>query len=186
MAPEQLEGRQVTAQSDIYALGLVLYEMFTGTVPFQAGIAAEVLRLRKESRVTNPSSVISDLDPAVERAIRRCLDPDPRKRPASALDLARSLPGGDPLAAALAAGETPSPDVVAASGSTEALRPAGERAGAVGLPRVPRRSEVVHRSRVGEAEGAFDYKSSNGVQDGEPVLRALLTDVEMEVVPFSL
>lgn len=124
MAPEQLAGREVTAQSDIYALGLVLYEMFTGKAPFQADTANEMLRLRQESRITNPSTVIADLDPAAERAILRCLDPDPKQRPASALDLARALPGGDPLAAALAAGETPSPDVVAASGSHEALRPA--------------------------------------------------------------
>ena len=124
MAPEQLAGREVTAQSDIYALGLVLYEMFTGKAPFQADTAAEMLRLRQESRITNPSTVIADLDPAAERAILRCLNPDPKQRPASALDLARALPGGDPLAAALAAGETPSPDVVAASGSHEALRPA--------------------------------------------------------------
>src|ERR1035438_2956891 len=98
--------------------------MFTGKAAFQADTAAEMLRKRQESRLTNPSAVISDLDPALERAILRCLDPDPKRRPASALDLARSLPGGDPLAAALAAGETPSPDMVAASGSTEALRPA--------------------------------------------------------------
>jgi serine/threonine-protein kinase len=124
MAPEQLAGREVTAQSDIYALGLVLYEMFTGKAPFQADTANEMLRLRQESRITNPSTVIADLDPAAERAILRCLNPDPKQRPASALDLARALPGGDPLAAALAAGETPSPDVVAASGSHEALRPA--------------------------------------------------------------
>jgi serine/threonine protein kinase len=123
MAPEQLAGREVTAQSDIYALGLVLYEMFTGKAPFQADSAAELLRLRQESRITNPSAVIADLDPAAERAILRCLTPDPKQRPATALDLARALPGGDPLAAALAAGETPSPDVVAASGSNEALRP---------------------------------------------------------------
>jgi serine/threonine protein kinase len=124
MAPEQLAGREVTAQSDIYALGLVLYEMFTGKAPFQADTVDEMLRLRQESRITNPSAVMADLDPAAERAILRCLNPDPKQRPASALDLARGLPGGDPLAAALAAGETPSPDVVASSGSHEALRPA--------------------------------------------------------------
>src|SRR5262249_47104755 len=84
----------------------------------------ELLRMREESQLTMPSSVIKDLDPAAERAILRCLDPDPKQRPASALDLARALPGGDPLAAALAAGETPSPEMVADSGSKEALRPA--------------------------------------------------------------
>src|SRR5438046_1999089 len=64
------------------------------------------------------------LDPAVERAILRCLEKDPRLRPASALAVAAALPGGDPLAAALAAGETPSPELVAAAGEAEGLSPA--------------------------------------------------------------
>ena len=123
MAPEQLAGREVSAQSDIYALGLVLYEMFTGKPPFQADTVAEMMRLREESRITNPSTMVPELDRAVERAILRCLDPDPRNRPTSALALAALLPGGDPLAEALAAGETPSPDMVAAAGSNEGMAP---------------------------------------------------------------
>jgi len=124
MAPEQLEGREVSAQSDLYALGLIFYEMFTGKPAHRADTVAEVLALRRSStNVTNPSQLVSDIDPAVERAILRCLEPDPKQRPVSAMALAASLPGGDPLAAALAAGETPSPEVVAASGSTEGLSP---------------------------------------------------------------
>jgi hypothetical protein len=60
----------------------------------------------------------------VDRVIRRCLAEDPAKRPAWALQVAAALPGGDPLAAALAAGETPSPEMVAAAGESEGLRPA--------------------------------------------------------------
>src|SRR5215470_14984580 len=140
MAPEQLTGKEVSVQSDIYALGLVLYEMFTGKLPFQADTIAEMTRLRQESRVTNPSTLIGDLDKSVERAILRCLEGDPKMRPASALALAASLPGGDPLAAALAEGDTPSPELGAAAGSTEALSPkigipalAGIAAGLVAL-----------------------------------------------------
>jgi serine/threonine-protein kinase len=124
MAPEQLEGREATTRSDIYALGLVLYELFTGRPAFEGKDAAELLRLREAHPSTTPSTLVPDLDPAVERTILRCLEPDPRMRPASALEVAASLPGGDPLAEALAAGETPSPDLVAAASPDTVLRPA--------------------------------------------------------------
>jgi serine/threonine-protein kinase len=116
MAPEQLAGREVTARSDIYSLGLVLYEMFTGRRPFEAATVADLMRMQIGSSPAGPSSVVRDLDPAVERTILRCLDPDPDRRPPSALAVAAGLPGGDPVAAALAAGETPSPEMVAAAG----------------------------------------------------------------------
>jgi serine/threonine-protein kinase len=121
MAPEQLAGREVTIQSDIYSLGLVLYEVFTGKRAFEASTLAELVRLHSETTPPSPSTLVKDLDPAVENAILRCLDPEPANRPSSALAVAARLPGGDPLAAALAAGETPSPQLVAASGSTAAL-----------------------------------------------------------------
>lgn len=115
MAPEQLAGREVSVRSDIYALGLVLYEMCTGRRAFDAQSREELLRLEEHSAPAGPSTLVRDLDPAVERVILRCLEPDPARRPASALSVAAALPGGDPLAVALAAGETPSPEMVAAS-----------------------------------------------------------------------
>ncbi len=122
MAPEQLSGKEVSVQSDLYSLGLVLYEIFTGKKAYEAGSLAEMIRLR-ESGPPSVTSVVRDVDPAVERVIQRCLDPEPRNRPASALAISAALPGGDPLAAALAAGETPSPEMVAAAGAVEGLRP---------------------------------------------------------------
>mgnify|MGYP003344876178 CR=1 FL=1 len=123
MAPEQLTGREVSVQSDLYALGLVLYEMFTGKQPHHASSVAEMAKIRQESHASSPSTHVHDMEPAVEKAIMHCLEPDPRRRPPSAMALAASLPGGDPLAAALAAGETPSPELVAASGSTDGISP---------------------------------------------------------------
>jgi hypothetical protein len=123
MAPEQLTGAEVSAQSDLYAMGLILYEMFTGKMPFEADTIAEMTHLRQENRVTSPTTLTKDIDKAVERAILLCLESDPKMRPASAMALSAMLPGGDPLAAALADGVTPSPELVAEAGSHEALSP---------------------------------------------------------------
>ncbi len=123
MAPEQLAGKGATVRSDIYSLGLVLYEIYTGKKAFTATTLAE-LREQKETYTPKaPSEIRQGVDPVVERLIHRCMERDPKARPASAAQLALALPGGDPLTAALAAGETPSPEMVAASGSSEGLRP---------------------------------------------------------------
>jgi serine/threonine-protein kinase len=125
MSPEQLDGRELTVKSDIYSLGLVLYELFTGKKAYAATSLPELLRLRRsDSTPTSPAEHVPELDPLIERVIFRCLEKDPAKRPASALQVAAALPGGDPLAAALAAGETPSPEMVAAAPKQGALRPA--------------------------------------------------------------
>ena len=133
MAPEQLAPRSVvghglqavppaTIKSDIYALGLVLFEIFTGRRAFEAKTLRDLLELHESGTAPlTPSSVVRDLDPTVERIIMRCLERDPERRPGSALAVAAALPGGNPLAEALAAGETPSPDLVVAAGETDAV-----------------------------------------------------------------
>src|SRR5262249_13844923 len=96
--------------------------------------------------------LVRDLDPTIERAILRCLERNPAKRPSSALAVSAALPGGDQLAAALAAGETPSPEMVAAAGEQSAIQPAVGLAlvrftiAMVGvLAMVSERYNVVHR-----------------------------------------
>jgi serine/threonine-protein kinase len=122
MSPEQLAGTEVTLKSDIYSLGLVLYELLTGKRAFEAASLMELMQMQERAEPTSISSVVRDLDPGIERIIMRCLDHTPSQRPASALAVAAGL-GGDALAAALAAGETPSPELVAAAGESEALKP---------------------------------------------------------------
>ena len=123
MSPEQLSGSEVTLKSDIYSLGLLLYELFTGKRAFEAGTLMDLMRLQEQAQPASPTTLVRELDPAVERVVLRCLNPDPKQRPASALAVSAALPGGDLLAAALAAGETPSPELVAAAGETEGMRP---------------------------------------------------------------
>jgi hypothetical protein len=121
MAPERFAGKPATVQSDLYALGLILYETYTGKPAFKASSLLEWRQVHSDSTPTSPSALAADVEPAVERAILRCLEKDPTRRPASAGQVAAALPGGDPLAAAIAAGETPSPELVAASGDEGTL-----------------------------------------------------------------
>jgi serine/threonine-protein kinase len=124
MAPEQISGQEVTVRSDIYALGLVLYEIFTGRPVFQGTTVAELTQAHTVSQPSSPSEHVEGIDPAVERTVLHCLEKNPADRPATVLAVSAALPGGDPLAAALAAGETPSPELVAEAGSREGMRPA--------------------------------------------------------------
>jgi serine/threonine protein kinase len=140
MAPEQLAGKPATIQSDLYALGLVLYEIFTGRRAFTGTTIAELVQQQQQfdTAVTKPTAIVKELTPTIERTILRTLESDPDRRPRSALSVAAALPGGDPLAAALAAGETPSPEMVAAAGHPEPRIPSEAarrppRSGASGL-----------------------------------------------------
>jgi len=121
MAPERFEGAPASVQSDLYALGLVLYEVYTGKPALNATTLEGWRLAHSDSRPSHPSALVAEIEPTVERAILRCLEKDPASRPASAAQLGASLPGGDPLAAAVAAGETPSPALVAASGQEGTL-----------------------------------------------------------------
>jgi Protein kinase domain len=121
MAPEQLARGETSVQTDLYSLGLVLFEMLTGQSLYKAASISERLETDRHPREIL-SATAPDLQPAVERAILQCLEKNPQQRPRSARALAATLPGGDPLAAALAAGETPSPETVAAAGGEGVLK----------------------------------------------------------------
>jgi len=122
MAPEQAQSGVTTVATDIYALGLVLYEVFTGKRAADSGLRAGA-ETDSDSGVRTPSSLVAGIDPAVERIILQCLHRSPARRPHSAYAVFGALPGGDPLAAAVAAGETPSPELVANAGVEGSMRP---------------------------------------------------------------
>ena len=82
MAPEQLSGREVTVKSDLFALGLVLYEVFTGRRAFDAPTIADLVKQHERGAPPSPSTTVTDLSPAIERTIMRCLESDPALRPA--------------------------------------------------------------------------------------------------------
>jgi eukaryotic-like serine/threonine-protein kinase len=124
MAPEQLAGKGASVRSDVYSLGLVLYELYTGRKAFDGATLGELRRKHAEETPAALSKIAPGVDPVVERVILRCLEKEPSARPSSVAQVAAALPGGDPLEAALAAGETPSPEMVAAAGEEGALSPA--------------------------------------------------------------
>ena len=123
MAPEQLAGDRATERTDLYALGLVLYELFTGRPLFLVRSLDERLHVGFSMPALGAPS-LPEIDAAIGDVIRSCLAPDPAARPASALSVAAVLPGGDPLAAALAEGRLLPPDLIAVAGPTGELRPA--------------------------------------------------------------
>ena len=113
MAPEVLRLERPGVRSDLYALGIVLYQLFTGRLPFESQSLEEIVAGREPLSVVPPSHLAPEIDPSVDRIILQCLARDPARRPDSARTVAAALPGADPLQIALAAGETPSRAMVA-------------------------------------------------------------------------
>jgi serine/threonine protein kinase len=91
LAPEQARGEPVTAAADIYALGIVLYELLTGQPPFSADTLPELLLIREQGAITPPSELATDIPAGLEAVVMRCLALAPEYRPASAALLAQEL-----------------------------------------------------------------------------------------------
>ena len=124
MAPEQLLKNETNVQSDLYSLGLVLFELFTGQYAHPRGSMVDLVRLHeRKSGPVRPSDLVEDLEPAIDFAVRRCLDSDPSERPKNAASVAAMLTLDYPLFADDSTGDPPSPELLAVFGERGLLTP---------------------------------------------------------------
>ena len=150
VSPEQAEGGEVSVRSDLYSFGVMLFEMFTGRLPFFADNLLRLATLHARERPPAPRSLREDLPPPLEAVILRCLEKDPERRYPSASALAIDLravredrvPPGIPARALLASPEVGGEAETGtrrASGGAEALAaiPPVGRAGARPADRLP-------------------------------------------------
>ena len=91
MSPEQASGDPVDARSDIFAFGVLVYEMLTGQHPFRRKTATETLTAIREEKPEPPTRLVPALPPEAERAVLRCLHKDPTRRWQNLSDLGRVL-----------------------------------------------------------------------------------------------
>ncbi len=124
MSPEQLSGDEVGAPSDIYSLGLVLYELFTGKPVYTGKTHEELAQQRRES-LPPPSRLARDIEPGVEKLILRCLSDDPARRPAGARELVDALPGASALDEAMSVAQQRADRIAAFRDEVTELRQAG-------------------------------------------------------------
>jgi len=143
MSPEQLAGSEVGFASDIYSLGLVLYELLTGRPGFTGESLEELIRRRRESPLA-PSAIAPEIDPAVEKLILRCLATDPKRRPASARTVLYALPGGAASREAVTAAQRRADHIAAFRAESAELR----RAGMLHVSAEDQRTVERHHDRV--------------------------------------
>src|SRR5512142_576430 len=80
MSPEQARGEQAGPQSDLYALGILFFEMLAGQLPFRAGDRDTLLEMQRTAPAPRPTTIKKDVNPVAERIVLRLLEKDPRKR----------------------------------------------------------------------------------------------------------
>lgn len=91
VSPEQAAGKQATRKSDLYSLGVILYELLTGRLPFEADSVAEILHKHRYGQFELPSRLVDTVPSDFDKLIESLLEKDPDRRPANALAVEEAL-----------------------------------------------------------------------------------------------
>jgi beta-lactam-binding protein with PASTA domain len=163
LSPEQAQGHAVSAASDLYAIGIVLYELLTGTVPFD-GETAVAIALKQVSAAPPPPSALNPaVPPQLDEVVARALTKDPAQRFASAEEFIAAL---ERVRAELAGGPThggpPANGPVAAGAATALLLPAAGDLGPDGQPGQDEQDRARRRRRWWLAAAALVLAAAAG------------------------
>jgi len=91
MAPEQFKGKNIDHRSDLYAVGVIMYEMFTGSLPFDAETPVDMILAHMNLSPSRPSEVVPDFPPEIERIIMKALQKEPKDRYQSAREILHDI-----------------------------------------------------------------------------------------------
>jgi serine/threonine-protein kinase len=91
MSPEQCDGAELTPAADVYSLGVILYEMLTGTVPFSGSTPLAIAMKHTSETPRNPREFVSTIPPALEQLVLHTLQKQPQDRPANAAEFRKEL-----------------------------------------------------------------------------------------------
>ena len=151
LAPEQARGEEATPAADVYALGVVLYQLLTGRLPWEGSTLAELAIRRENERPLPPTSYDPDVPETLSRAVLRSLEGDVAARYASARELSAALRGGLCAATSRAARGRAADAACSAPAPTDGDPADGARAA---RPRSPRSAPPPRRAAPPPRRGA--------------------------------